>query len=108
MGCGRAVAVSVAPEECPTCNGTVWEYRPADSDRSSGQTEVPSASLAALAEWVIGSDPVRRWRYEQLQRAGYPSGDAFVLSARSDVDLHRAIRLLRDQCPVATAMRILI
>jgi hypothetical protein len=31
-----------------------------------------------------------------------------VLSARSDVDLHQAVRLLRDHCAVPTAMRILI
>jgi hypothetical protein len=57
---------------------------------------------------VIGSDRVRRWRFDQLQRAGYPAGDAYVLSRRSDVDLHHAVRLLRSSCPVATAMRILI
>ena len=68
----------------------------------------PSTSLATLARRVIGTDSVRRWRFEQLQRGGYPPGDALVLSARSDVDLHQAIRLLRDRCAVPTAMRILI
>lgn len=68
----------------------------------------PSATLAALARRVIGADSVRRWRFEQLLRGGYPAVDALVLSARSDVDLHQAIRLLRQRCAVATAMRILI
>ena len=67
-----------------------------------------SASLAALARRVIGADSVRRWRFEQLLRGGYPAADALVLSARSDVDLHQAIRLLRQRCAVPTAMRILI
>ena len=61
-----------------------------------------------LATKVIGRDPVRRWRFEQLERAGYPIGDALVLSGRSDVDLHQAIRLLDDRCPVSAALRILI
>lgn len=66
------------------------------------------AALERLARRVIGADSVRRWRFEQLQRGGYPAGDALVLSARSDVDLHHAIRLLRSRCAVSTAMRILI
>jgi len=57
---------------------------------------------------VIGADSVRRWRFEQLQRGGYAAADALVLSARSDVDLHHAIGLLRKGCDVPTAMRILI
>jgi hypothetical protein len=57
---------------------------------------------------VIGRDQVRRWRFDQLERAGYPAGDALVLSGRSDVDLHQAIRLLADRCPVPAALRILI
>jgi hypothetical protein len=51
---------------------------------------------------------VRRWRFEQLERAGYPTADALVLSGRSDVDLHQAIGLLDDRCPVSAALRILI
>lgn len=67
-----------------------------------------SASLVTLAGRVIGTDSVRRWRFEQLRRGGYPAGDALVLSARSDVDLHQATRLLRERCSVRTAMQILI
>lgn len=102
--CGHPVAVAVAPKECPACHSSAWEY-------GLGEWELlaePSASLATLARKVIGSDSVRRWRFEQLQQAGYPDGDALVLSGRSDVDLHQAIRLLRDRCKATTAVRILI
>ena len=64
----------------------------------------PPVSVEQLAE----RDPVRRWRLEELRRAGYLSGQAVVLSGRSDVDLHLATKLLRDGCPVETAMRILL
>lgn len=64
------------------------------------------SSFVTLARRVIGASQVRRWRFDQLLRAGYPAGDAFVLSGRSDVDLHQAIRLLRRRCATPTAMRI--
>lgn len=83
----------------------------ATSHRPAAQflrTEDSSASLLTLVRKVIGSDQVRRWRFEQLLRAGYPEGEAFVLSGRGDVDLHQAIRLLRERCAVPTAMQILI
>lgn len=78
------------------------------ADLARNRAEDPSAPLVTLARRVIGSNPVRRWRFEQLHRAGYPIGDALVLSGRSDVDLHQAIDLLRDRCQLATAVRILI
>jgi len=53
-------------------------------------------------------DWVRQWRLEQLERAGYPSADALLLSGRLDVDIHEAARLLRSGCPVRTAVRILV
>ncbi len=107
MGCGYVLLAAVAPEECPTCQGSVWEYRLPDSDRTPRRAEARSAPFADVARWVIGSDPVRGWRFEQLRRAGYPARDAFVLSACGGVDLHQAVRLLRNGCPHPTAMRIL-
>jgi len=68
----------------------------------------PTMSLATLADAVTEYDPVRRWRLEQLRKAGYSPWDAFVLSGRADVDLHTAIDLVLNHCPVATAVRILI
>jgi hypothetical protein len=108
LGCGYALVAAVAPAECPTCHGSVWEYRPPDSDHTPRRAEAPSAPFANVARWVIGSDRARGWRFEQLQRAGYPARDALVLSACSGVDLHQAIRLLRNGCPHPTAMRILV
>ena len=105
--CGHAVAVSIEPEQCPTCHRAAWERRPREPDPPRSREE-SSASPAVLARRVIGSDAVRRWRFEQLQRAGYPIGDALVLSGRGDVDLHQATRLLRGRCALSTAVRILI
>jgi hypothetical protein len=57
------------------------------------------------------SSPVavtRSWRLEQLIAAGYPFRDARAVSVRTDVDLHLAVRLLRQGCPLETALRILL
>lgn len=64
--------------------------------------------MLVLAVKVIGSNSVRRWRFDQLRRAGYPVGEAFALSGLSHVDLHQAIRLVRDECPVPTGLQILV
>jgi hypothetical protein len=54
------------------------------------------------------ADPVRSWRLQQLEAAGYPPDDADVLSKRTDIDLHLALHLLRQGCPVEIALRILL
>ena len=106
-GCGWTIAVSVAPGECPACHGSVWDYRPpGEPARKDG--EAAAVSFAEVASRVIGSHSVRRWRFEQLERAGYSTADALVLSGRSEVDLHQAVRLLQNRCAPPTAMRILI
>lgn len=48
------------------------------------------------------------WRFEELQRAGYSTSDAWLLAAAKHVDLRLAVRLLVDGCPPATATRILV
>lgn len=53
-------------------------------------------------------DPVRQWRLDQLELAGYPHREALLLSERFDIDLHRAIGLLQSGCPPETAVRILL
>jgi len=65
-------------------------------------------SPAALADKITEHDLVRRWRFDELARAGYPPSAALVVSGRSDIDLHAAVRLLRRGCPVETALRILL
>jgi hypothetical protein len=50
---------------------------------------------------------IERWRAEELERAGYPALAAGELAARHDVDLHRAVDLLRQGCSVEVALQIL-
>lgn len=54
------------------------------------------------------AERVRLWRLEELQRAGYERRMARNLAERSYIDLHLATALLRQGCPVDTALRILL
>ena len=51
-------------------------------------------------------DAVRRWRLEELRRAGYEEDDARKLAVQLDVDLHYASSLVRRGCPSSIAVRI--
>ena len=51
---------------------------------------------------------VQAWRAEELERAGYSPAAAAQLAARLDVDLHRAIDLVREGCAPDTALSILL
>jgi hypothetical protein len=51
---------------------------------------------------------VEAWRAEELERAGYSHEAAAELAARHDVDLHRAVDLLRQGCPHDVALAILL
>jgi hypothetical protein len=51
---------------------------------------------------------VELWRFAQLLRAGYGRRQASVIASRRDVDLHLAVDLLDNGCPVETALRILL
>jgi hypothetical protein len=53
-------------------------------------------------------DRVESWRREELERAGYPREAAERLAARHDVDLHVAVDLLRQGCPLEVALNILL
>ena len=52
------------------------------------------------------SEVVRRWRFDELVRAGYDIADAVELALRTEIDLHWATSLVRRGCPSATARRI--
>jgi hypothetical protein len=65
-------------------------------------------SAATLSERLTAGDPVRRWRLQELIRAGYNPCDALVLSGQSGIDLHVARDLVRRGCPPRTAVRILL
>lgn len=54
----------------------------------------------------VETDDVRRWRFEELLRAGYTIPDALELAVRRDIDLHWAASLVRRGCPSGTAVRI--
>jgi hypothetical protein len=56
---------------------------------------------------LLTSDPIVDWRLEQLVDAGYGADDALLLAVRRDVDLHQAVGLLRNGCPVEVALQIL-
>jgi hypothetical protein len=53
-------------------------------------------------------DRVERWRQDELERAGFAPPDAARLAARTDVDLHGAVKLLERGCPQDLALKILL
>jgi hypothetical protein len=71
--------------------------------------EVKSISAAeVIVDREEEAERVRMWRLEELQRAGYERRMARNLAERSDVDLQLATGLLRQGCPVDTALKILL
>jgi hypothetical protein len=51
---------------------------------------------------------IERWRAAELERAGYEPAAASLLASRGDVDLHRAVDLLRNGCAPELALQILL
>jgi len=66
-----------------------------------GVTQTKQRTRPDVLEEVVG------WRREQLERAGYETEVAEQI-ARSDADLHLAVRLLKQGCPAETAAQILL
>jgi hypothetical protein len=64
--------------------------------------------MATGSARLVTSDPIVDWRLEQLVAAGYEADDALMLAVRSEIDLHQAVALLRNGCPVEIALKILI
>ncbi len=67
-------------------------------------TQTVETSSTKISE----GERVRRWRMEQLRRAGYPLRAAQRLGARRDADLHLAIDLAARGCRPSLAVRILL
>jgi hypothetical protein len=66
-----------------------------------------AAQLEALElDEAAEVDQVRRWRFDQLVRAGYEDEDAIELAFHLDIDLHTLTSLIRQGCPSGTAVRI--
>jgi hypothetical protein len=66
---------------------------------------------AAQAETTEVSEELRRiegWRADELERAGFDSESAALLSVRHDIDLHLAVGLARSGCSPDLALRILL
>ncbi len=51
---------------------------------------------------------IERWRSDELERAGYDPRSAAEVARRHDVDLHRAVDLLKGGCPPDLALKILL
>lgn len=63
-------------------------------------------AAAQLEHRETEDDVVRRWRFDELLRAGYDIADAAELALRTEIDLHWAVSLVQRGCPSATATRI--
>lgn len=50
---------------------------------------------------------VEAWRADRLLAAGFPDEVAVALAADHGVDVHVAVGLLEQGCPLVTALRIL-
>jgi hypothetical protein len=75
---------------------------------SAGSAERLALMTTTLETRRKELDAVTTWRLDQLLTAGYAFDAANLLSARTDVDLHLAVRLLVHGCPPKTALRILL
>ena len=73
-------------------------------------TKIREDGMAAAETTTRESERERieRWRAEELERAGYEPSAASLLAARSDVDLHYAVDLLRNGCNPELALQILL
>jgi hypothetical protein len=65
-------------------------------------------STAHVTESVLEVELVEQWRLDSLERAGYDAESAAVLATSPEVDLHRAVSLVKQGCPVALALQILL
>jgi hypothetical protein len=54
------------------------------------------------------AEAVVAWRFEQLRRVGYDRRAARLLARRVDIDLHRAVDLLKDGCSEELALDIML
>ena len=65
-----------------------------------------AANLTTIPELEL--EVVEQWRLESLARAGYDAEAAAVLAASPEVDLHRAVKLLKAGCSTELALQILL
>ena len=75
---------------------------------TAAQGEGMTAAQLGGALEASEDDVVRRWRFDQLVRAGYEDDDAIELAFYLDIDLHLLMSLKRRGCPSETALRIVL
>ena len=66
----------------------------------------PRMALSASEQRPIDDRAVVAWRFGELQRVGFDERVALELALCPDVDLHLAIRLVEQGCPIEIALRI--
>lgn len=60
-------------------------------------------------EWApVEHERVIAWRLHELLKAGYSVQTAELIAARTDIDLHRAVALVKSGCEPAVAGLILL
>ena len=81
-----------------------------DNRRAAGaeSTGMSTTTADLDIEFDAEAERVVLWREEELERVGYERDAARDLAERNYVDLHLAMDLLRQGCPVDTALRILL
>ena len=65
-------------------------------------------SATQLQAFTATDEEIVYWRLEQLLLVGYSHDQACELAVRCDIDLHLALRLLRDGCTPELALAILL
>jgi hypothetical protein len=87
-------------------------FRPRTSQpaRQSARVDAFHPAMSAIEPQVAQSsgDDIARWRLSELVRAGYTWDQGIRLACCENVDLHRAVDLLKRGCPPETALRILL
>lgn len=66
------------------------------------------AAADVIAARESEAERVLEWRLTELVRVGYDRATAWEIAARSDVDLHLAVELVRGGCSPELALRILL
>lgn len=70
--------------------------------------DVSANEVETSGETASDTDPVHRWRHEQLVRLGFEDSQATLLAFCSHVDLGQVRDLMSRGCDRRTLMRIVI
>src|SRR5207244_4429233 len=88
--------------------GLVGTPRKGDNRKPSATESLDMTAAETQLHLDTELDRIEQWRAEELERAGYPVREAARLAERHDVDLHLAIDLISQGCPVPVAVEILL